>query len=404
MFTSIDLAFSLIDDRKRNRHLVLIWLFLEDFKMKQQKIIVSVTNDLATDQRVAKVCNTLSENGYSILLIGRKLKNSVSFQRDYPTSRMRLFFNKGALFYAEYNLRLFFKLLFTKKDVLLANDLDTLLPNYLVSVLFNVKLVYDSHELYTEVPELINRPKVRAVWERIERFIFPKLKNVYTVNSLIADFYNKKYQVPVGVIRNIAPQYKGSEVAADFKQKVKGDRKMLILQGAGINIDRGGEEAVEMMQYLENTVLYIIGSGDVFGVLKEKINDLQLKNKVVLMDKMPYEELMKYTQVADLGLSLDKNTNLNYEYSLPNKVFDYIQAQTPLLVSNRKAIAELVNENNIGRVIDTHESKEMAAIVTDIFRDDQQYQVWCENLISASTTYSWEKEAEKLMGIYSNLK
>ena len=158
-----------------------------------KRILISVTNDLATDQRVHKVCETLQEFGFDILLIGRKLPNSLPVNRNYKTTRMNLIFNKGFLFYTEYNLRLFLKLLFTKKDILLANDLDTLLPNFLISRIQNTKLVYDSHELFTEVPELINRPKVQSVWLRIEKTILPKLKNCYTVCQSIADYYNTKY-------------------------------------------------------------------------------------------------------------------------------------------------------------------------------------------------------------------
>jgi hypothetical protein len=98
-----------------------------------KQIIVSVTNDITTDQRVHKVCTTLIEMNFNVTVIGRKLKNSIPLKRTYITYRFHLVFNKGFLFYAEYNFRLFFKLLFTKKDILLANDLDTLLPNYLVS-------------------------------------------------------------------------------------------------------------------------------------------------------------------------------------------------------------------------------------------------------------------------------
>jgi len=116
-----------------------------------QRIIISVTNDLVSDQRIKKICNTLQELNYDIILVGRLLSNSLPLKRDYKIIRMRLLFKNGFLFYAEYNIRLFLKLLFLRKDILLANDLDTLLPNYLISKIFSKKLVYDSHELFTEV-------------------------------------------------------------------------------------------------------------------------------------------------------------------------------------------------------------------------------------------------------------
>lgn len=363
-------------------------------------IVVSVTNDLVTDQRVHKVCTTLQEMGFKIHLIGRKLKTSLPLDRSYKTTRVKLLFNKGPLFYAEYNLRLFFFLLFLKKDVLLANDLDTLLPNFLVSKITNKPIVYDSHELFTEVPELVSRPKIQKIWLTIEKNIFPKLKDVFTVNNLIADIYTDKYNVPVKILRNIAPKYSFGSKKESFEAEVKKGSKVVILQGAGINIDRGGEEAVEMMRYLEGVVLYVIGSGDVFPVLEEMVKTYHLENKVFLLGRKPYDELMKYTQVSDLGLSLDKNTNLNYEYSLPNKVFDYIQAETPMLVSNRRVVAKLVSNENIGQVIAHHNPKLMAEKVREmLFSTD--YNIWKENLKNASKKYTWEKESEVIKQTYS---
>lgn len=368
-----------------------------------KRIIVSATNDLVTDQRVHKSCTTLFNNGFDILLIGRKLKNSKQLTRSYKTKRIKLYFNNGFLFYAEYNLRLFFILLFLKKDILLANDLDTLLPNYIVSKLFKKKLVYDSHELFTEVPELINRPFQQSFWLFIEKNIFPKLKNIYTVNEEIAKIYIQKYHVKVHVIKNIAPIITNAEINNKLHEEIKGKSKMIILQGSGINIDRGAEEAVEMMQYLNGFVLYIIGSGDVIESLKSMAQKLNVTNKVFFKDKMSYENLMEYTKIADLGLSLDKNTNLNYTYSLPNKIFDYVQATTPILASNTKIVSKFIIENKIGYITNTHNPKKLAEIIENIFSDKQQYNIWCKNLQKVAKEFNWEKESKKLIKIFKNV-
>jgi glycosyltransferase involved in cell wall biosynthesis len=119
---------------------------------------------------------------------------------------------------------------------------------------------------------------------------------------------------------------------------------------------------------------------------------------------MPYKKLMEYTKIADLGLSLDKGTNLNYELSLPNKVFDYIQANVPLLVSNRKIVAELVTKNNIGLVTPTHNPKDLAEIVKNIFLDKEKINIWKNNLVKASEIYTWENESKKLEEIFNNLR
>lgn len=341
---------------------------------------------------------------FKIILIGRKLSNSLSLNRDYKVIRMRLLFNKGFLFYAEYNIRLFFKLLFLKKDILLSNDLDTLLPNFLISVIFQKKIVYDSHELFTEVPELIHKPRIRRAWLLIENYIFPKLKNVYTVNQSIASFYEKKYSVAVKVIRNIAPIIKNSKINVELSNRVKSHYKMLILQGSGINIDRGAEEAIAMMQYLDNTILYIIGGGDIYNFLKQLVQEMELNNKVFILDKMPYEQLMEYTKIADAGLSLDKGTNFNYEYSLPNKIFDYIQAKVPIIASNRIEVATIVNNNNLGLVVNSLEPKLLSEKVNSFLNNKNLIKSCKENLNLASKKYCWENEKIKLEEIFAHLK
>ena len=150
--------------------------------MVMKHAIVSVINDLVTDQRVNKSCLALQKAGYVVLLVGRKQRKSPPMdERSYATHRMKLLFEKGPLFYAEYNIRLFFFLLFHRANLLLSNDLDTVLPNYFISRLKGSKMVFDSHEYFTETPELVNRPKVQRVWKRIEGFVVPKLDEMITV-------------------------------------------------------------------------------------------------------------------------------------------------------------------------------------------------------------------------------
>jgi len=315
------------------------------------------------------VCQTLHEEGFEIVLLGRKLPESLPIERPYRVSRMRLIFRKKVWFYAEFNLRLFFKLLFLKKDILVANDLDTLLPNFLIAKLFGKKLVYDSHELFTEIPELMHRPKVRNVWLQIEKRIFPHLKNVITVNSEIARIFENKYQVPVKVIRNISPKLTLSLPSDSWIKEVKGTRKMLIIQGSGINKDRGAEEAVQMMPYLDDVLLLIIGSGDVIPDLKVMIQELHLDSKVKIIGKLPYLEMLQYTQIADLGLSLDKGTNLNYELSLPNKVFDYMAAGRATVLVIDGVSRELIESSNGGVYVQPNDDAALAQSILALSND-----------------------------------
>lgn len=366
-----------------------------------KNVIVSVTNDLSTDQRVDKACLTLTGMGFRVTLAGRKLRESLPLSgRKYETVRMRLLFRRGPWFYAEYNIRLFFLLLFRKCDLLVANDLDTLPANFMVHLLKRIPIVYDSHEYYTGTPELVNRPRIRAIWERIEGWIFPKLGDIITVNGSIARLYEEKYGKRLHVVRNIPrTPGPGSNPTRD-ELGLPDDRKIVLLQGAGINIQRGAEEAMDAMRYLDGVVLLIIGGGDVLGLLKNKSQDPELRDKVIFRDKMPYPELMKHTRLADLGLTLDKDTNINYRFSLPNKLFDYIHARIPVLASRLPEIASIVENYRIGMITESHDPKAIAEMIREMLSDEIRYLLWKQNLAKAAEELCWEKEELILKDLY----
>jgi len=365
--------------------------------------VVSVINDLVTDVRVNKTVQALLESNYEVVLIGRQLPNSKPFEpTDYRAIRLNMLFKKGPLFYLFFNLRLFFKLLFLKADLLYANDLDTLLPNFLISKSKNIPLIYDSHELFCEVPELQKTPFKKAIWLKLESAILPKLKHCITVSNGIAEYYNQKYNCHFEVIRNIPPTL-SSPQAFKNKQQLGIDptKKMILLQGAGINVDRGAEELVEAMQYVKDVVLYIIGSGDVWDVLQQMVNNLSLQNKVIMINKLPKNELIHYTANADIGLSIDKNTNLNYYYSLPNKLFDYIALQIPILSSRLYEIEKIINTYHIGEFIDNHQVQHIAERLNEILNGGNLV-LYKQNAVKAMQDLNWENEKQSLLKIIKN--
>lgn len=372
-----------------------------------ERIIISVTSDLVTDQRVQRAAGTLKEVGYQVMLVGRVLPDSIEMKgKRFRLKRFKLWFNKGPLFYFNYNLRLFWFLLWRQTDILLSNDLDTLPANFLVSKIKRIPLVYDSHEYFTGVPELSNRPRVRAIWKRIESFIVPKLKYAYTVNSSIAQLYEDEYKVKFQVIRNM-PEVK-FQIRTDLdiikrELRLPQDKSIIILQGAGINIQRGAEEAVQAMQYVNNAILLIIGSGDVIPALKLMVVELQLSEKVKFEPKKSPSELFLYTLCADIGLSLDKDTNLNYRYSLPNKIFDYIQAGVPILASNLPEIKKIVEGYDIGYITPDHQIKNIANLMNKMIDEKEKRLAWQKNLKNASQELNWDQEKNKLLFIFKSI-
>lgn len=367
--------------------------------MRKKKIYLAVTNDLVTDNRVHKVACTLQKAHAEVTLLGRlKSKNPQELNRIYQTKRFRLLFKKGPAFYFEYNLRLFCFLLFHRFDIIVANDLDTLLGSYLASKIKSKKIVYDSHEYFTEVPELVGRKFPKKVWSKIEKSILPKLKHAYTVSESIAIAYEKIYGVQMQVIRNV-PYCQLDPLTANQKDT---NIKTILYQGS-LNVGRGLEQMIDAMEYLDNIIFKIIGDGDVSNKLKTRVEEKSLQNKVQFLGRIPFQELLKETQKADLGIALEENLGLNYYYALPNKLFDYIQAGVPVLVSPFPEMQKIVNKYSIGTVYDHKNPQELAEKIKEIFDLEKRYLKWKENTQKAAKQLCWENEEQILIALYSQL-
>ncbi len=341
---------------------------------------------------------SLQKMGFEPLLIGRLLPESQSVERDYAIHRMKLLFRKGAMFYFEYNLRLFFYLLKSEIDVFVANDLDTLAANFLASRIKRKPLIYDSHEYFTELPELIGRPVIKAIWFRLEKLLVPKVDAAYTVCDSIAEIYRDLYQVDFKVVRNLPVCLPSGKF--EPQEKTETQTKVVLYQGA-LNFGRGLGTTIRAMQYLEGVELWLAGDGDLTRQLKELVSELKLESKVKFLGRLPFHQLHEVTCRADLGISLEEDLGLNYHFALPNKLFDYIQVSVPVLVSNLPEMRHIVERYQIGIVAETHQWKLLAELMKIALYDREKRLAWKQNLRKAAKELCWENEEKILEEIYS---
>jgi len=368
------------------------------------KVAFSVTNCICYDQRVQKIAGTVSELECDITIIGRRSGDCCnSGNMGFKVKRFRMLFKRGFLFYAFYNIRLYFYLLFHKYDILVSNDLDTLLPNWLVSKLKRIPLIYDSHEYFTGVPEIQNRPFVKLVWKSIEKSIFPHLKYIMTVSDSIAELYNTEYNIRPITVRNCSRRADGIISYTREKIGVDPDHLLLILQGTGINMNRGGEELVDAVSQSEGVSLLVAGSGDMLDMLKRKVTDLCLNDRVKFIPKVSWEKLLCYTKSADAGVSLDMNTNINYEFSLPNKLFDYIVAGIPVIASDLPEIRKIIMDNKCGILISEVIPVNISSAIKKLRDNPALLAELKKKSLVASEIINWEIESEKVKSLYTRV-
>jgi len=368
--------------------------------VEMKKAIVTVTNDLTTDQRVDRVCNTLVKLGFEVTLVGRSLKGSLPLQpRKYRTKRMRLIFRRGPAFYAEYNKRLLLYLLFHNCDLIVSNDTDSLPAAFLASKISVIPHLHDCHEYFRGVPELVGRARVTAIWKRIEDYIFPKLRYVYAVNDSIANLYHAEYGNDIRVLRNVPYRKEDSEPFSKTLTGIRQGQKVILYQGA-VNVDRGLEEAILAMKFVqEDAVLLIIGTGDIFEKLKQLVSNEGLNDRVIFTGQVPFPELHCHTLMADIGLSIEKDVGINYHYCLPNKFLDYIQAGVPVLVSPLPEMKAIVDKYDIGAFVESHDPVLLAAQFDRMLHDGNALIRYRINERRAASELCWENEEGKLEAI-----
>ncbi len=386
----------------KSRTCSIIQILLIFVAVMKKQAIVTVINDLYSDRRVDKTCRELVSSGFEVTLVGRMLPGSPPLdERPYHTYRMPMIFHSGVMMYLELQIRLFIWLISHKGHFFWANDLDTLLPCLLVAKIRSAPVIQDSHEYFTGVPELKHHPLKRKIWKKLEGFCYPKVDELITVNESIAGLFRKEYRRGVHVIRNVPEKISVKSKKSRDELGIPGEQHMLLLQGAGINVQRGAEELVQAMEFTENALLYIIGSGDVVPKLKQMAMAPELKDRIIFLDRMPYDELLQYTLQADLGFSLDKPLSLNYQLSLPNKIFDYIQCNTPVIVSKIKEVQQIVEKYDIGLVIDNHKPEHIAKAISSALNNKERYAQWKENLKFAAEKMNWENEKKVLQRLLS---
>jgi glycosyltransferase involved in cell wall biosynthesis len=360
-----------------------------------KRIYFTVTNDLTYDQRMHRICTSLAQKGYAVTLIGRKLTSSLPLEKKiYTQKRFRLFFNSGKLFYAEYNFRLFFYLLFKKMDAICAIDLDTIIPCYYVSKFKNITRIYDAHELFTEQKEIISRPRIYKWWKKIEQRYVPLYKNGYTVSQSIATFFKKEYGVQYELIRNMPL------VDADVHEQ-KVNEKFILYQGA-VNEARGLEALIPAMKNI-TLPLVICGDGNFMPQLKKLIAANQVADKVTLKGMVTPNELRQLSKQAFIGINLVEKNGLNQYFSLANKFFDYIHAAVPQITMNFPEYKKINDQEAVALLIDETTSEKISTAVNNLAQDVVLYNKLKENCVRQRLVLNWQQEEIKLVSFYYRL-
>lgn len=359
-----------------------------------------------------RICNTLSKAGYDVCLVGRKLRNSKKLSHNsFSQKRIFCFFSRGKFFYFEYNLRLFFYLLFSKFDTLCAIDLDTILPGFLITKIKSKPFVYDAHEYFTQMEEVVSRPMIKKAWENLEKFILPKIKYAYTISEGYAELFEKKYQVKFETIRNVTVLDDSTNktdgiIEQDFAEKFKiplqkNEENYILYQGS-VNVGRGLENLVEAMQNIPCR-LFICGKGDILENLKILSKKLDLQNKITFFGFVEPEKLKEYTSGAKVGITLFSNLGLSNHYSLANRFFDYLHSGVPQVAMDYPEYKNFNSKHEVALLVNDLKTQTIVSSVNRLLNDPNYYNKLKENCLLARKEFNWQREEKKLLEFYEKV-
>ena len=367
------------------------------------RLVFAVTTDLCFDQRMQRICGSLAAAGYRVQLIGWERPTSLPLQlQPYQQHRLRGWFQQGKLFYLEYNLRLLFYLLGQRAAAWCACDLDTALPMWLRARLGGQPLVYDAHELFTEVPEVVARPAVQRLWRAVEAFVVPRARLAYTVGPALARVFEQRYGRPFGVVRNVS-RFEELPTAPDAGSYI-------LYQGA-LNVGRGLEQLLDAMPAVRGR-LVLCGEGDLSAALRAQAGRLGLLaagadalGRVEFRGFVLPAELREVTRRAAVGLNLLENTGLSYYYSLANKFFDYVHAGIPQVLIDFPEYRTLNDEFDVAELVADLAPTTLAAALNRLLPggDAGRYQHLAANCRRAAPRLSWQHEEQELRRLWARV-
>lgn len=367
--------------------------------------MIAFTN-LQYDYRIFREASTLVHAGHRVTVISTDFTCEPLIGWDgiriilLPYSRQRSLRS----LYPSFWLRCIRILLEQDADVYHAHDLDSLLPAAVAARRLRSKLIYDSHEFFTEQSSLVGRPLVRSFWRLLETSLISRADRVITVSQSIAQALSERYKLcSVFVVRNL-PRYQ-KPVCSDVirrKLSLSADTPVILYQGGFLH-DNGLIEVVQSVAQTDNLALVLLGDGPYENLLRREVRRLALDKRVFFLPRVPFYQLHSYTCSADLGLCLIKDTGHSFLYSMPNKLFEYIMAGLPVLASDFPEMRQVILEANCGELCSPTNVKMISQLVTSLLNDQQRMETYREGSVLAARTLCWESEASRLLHVFEGL-
>ena len=371
------------------------------------KIANIVFNPFVNDSRVIKESVSLANNGYIVEVIAHLDKNLIDNQKQENFTVRRFSYLDRTVSKSKISkLRAYLKyikksVLYCKDfDILHCNDLNALPIGVIIKKFFNknVKIVYDAHEYETEMHGLSGIQQKLA--KILENFFIKHVDKTITVSSGISNEYARIYTIEKPALVLNTPHYKEIEKKDIFRETFDiGKNQTIFLYQGNLGRGRGIEVLLDTFKVLDlSNVIIFMGYGQLEGLLKEESSKY---DNIYFHKAMSPDVLLDYTSSADFGISTIEDSCLSYHYCLPNKMFEYIMAEVPVIVSDLPEMKKIVADNHVGIVAKANSVEGLKEAILKADKLDKSDMN--KNLKILKRVYNWEEQEKVLLDVYRNL-
>ena len=373
-----------------------------------KKVLSIVLNNFKNDSRVLKENISLKKAGYDVQVVALYDEGQKEFEsiQNIPVHRIKLKsrnWSKNKLVQLLKYFEFVYKVIknYKNSDIVHCNDLNTLPIGVIIKKFFNknAKIVYDAHEYETETFHLKGIEK--KIVKIIEKYLIKYADKIITVSDSIANEYVKLYNIEKPALVLNTPLFKNIEKKDLFREKlgIKKDKTIFLYQG-GLSKGRGIEVLLDAFKDINDNKSVIVFMG--YGPLEKVIQEASKKyHNIYFHPAVSPDILLDYTSSADFGISTIEDSCLNYRYCLPNKMFEYLMAEIPVIVSNLYEMRKLVDKYKIGVVAKENSPKELKEAIKEAMSLDRNELL--ENIKKVKKIYNWEEQEKILLEVYKML-
>jgi glycosyltransferase involved in cell wall biosynthesis len=346
-----------------------------------------------------RIAYTLARNDWKVRMIGTLNKNSSEYiPEGYLIRRIPVRPGKGILFYLMMNMIFFYYALTAKESYIYSVDLDTLPAARLATWLNRKKIIWDSHEIFTAMPELYERPIVRSIWKALESIFAPGIIHVLTVTPGVASFLSETYHLKPFIVYNYPDIYPDH---TDARKKF--DSRIVFFQGA-LNQGRGLHTLLETMKTLDDTyILQIAGVGPEESALKSWTIVNSLGHRVHFLGRLSPADLKEKTQGVFVGISLLDDRHQNSMVSLANKNLDYIMGGVPAITMDFPEYKKINDRWEVAILLKESTPSALQSAVYKLGGDFSMYQKMHEQCRLARQELNWENESTRLIEYFKTI-